>query len=86
MPWLSITFKYYVMLSYGMECETCHNQVMQSLLANIYDAVHKYHEILIQAGIMHIKMDTDEFYDGNHGIYIYFMGKVFYIQVLELKT
>jgi len=68
-----------------MECDTCNNRVMQAILSNIYDAVLRYHKILIESGIMHLKMDKDAFYDGNHGIYIYYMGKVFYIQLLELN-
>jgi len=63
------------MLNYGMKSD----RVIQTLLSNTYDALRQYHEILIEQGIMSLH------YDGN-GIYIYFMGKVFYLKLQEAEA
>ena len=74
------------MLNYGMsKCQECSDKVLQELLTNVFDALLHQWELLISNGIMDINMDVDEFYNGAHGIYIYFMGKRYYLYIQESK-
>jgi hypothetical protein len=85
MPWLSITFKYRVYHRHGMsKCHECADRIKQALLSNIFDALLRQFEVLINAQVMDIEVDTDEFYNGAHGIRIFYMGKKYYLDVYEV--
>jgi len=78
-------FKYYSCHTYGMsQCSECADRIKQALLDNVYDALLKHFEVLLSNNVMDIEMDVDEFYNGGHGIRIFFMSKKYYLDIYKV--